>query len=301
MCGLLAFVLGATAHAEDRRLAGDEPELWGLTTDDAFVYWGAGGKLRKVAKTGGEPSTVVPAPGIIEVAAAGPNLYFTTRSGLVRRVAKKGGKVKTLVTEQYAPGPIYGDKSGVYWADHGDVARRSNAAVHRLDLAGHMTTLVASLRGPIYLAIDDAYVYWTSAAPGEIMKVAKTGGDSVTVAFGQQLNGPLAVDDAYVYWTSPGERSKFPEGLVMRVKKTGGAPEVVARDPHGASTIAVDGAFVYWANADGVMAAPKQAAATAVPVSTQASAKQLALDATAIYWTAIDRGLIMSAAKPAAR
>lgn len=67
---------------------------------------------------------------------------------------------------------------------------------------------------PRALAVDDTYVYWTSAA-GTVLRAPKDGGAVETIASDQDEPEALAIDGKHVFWLNAGD------GSVMRGKKDG--------------------------------------------------------------------------------
>ena len=95
----------------------------------------------------------------------------------------------------------------------------------------------------------------------------------------------LVADDTHLYWIA-GQ-------TIGRVAKIGGTAQVLATPP-GLADIAVDGTHVYWvANGMGgtgiVARTPKDGTgAVEILVTNQRQPSRLAVDDTAIYWTALD-------------
>jgi hypothetical protein len=125
------------------------------------------------------------------------------------------------------------------------------------------------------LAVDQGAVFWTDAANGTVMKVAKSGGTPIMLADGQAAPSSIAVDACHVYWANP------LGAAVMRVRKSGGMPELVSQADEPKNLVLDDG-NVYWLETGGkIQKAPKAGGAKTLAVATPAS--QFALDGTDVY------------------
>jgi len=84
--------------------------------------------------------------------------------------------------------------------------------------AGPPIELATGKSGSGAISVDDNFVYW--AEPFDIMRVAKTGGETTTVLadFDGGVPVGIAVDETDVYWGTQGGAYR-PEGLIMRVSK----------------------------------------------------------------------------------
>ncbi len=111
-------------------------------------------------------------------------------------------------------------------------------------------TVVASNQGdPHQLALDQTHVYWTNAADGAVMRVARTPDAGApeklcTVGADDQPWG-IAIDREFVYFTA------LQAGTVMKVAKGGGAPVLLAKGQAAPWGIAVDETSVYVTNSAG--------------------------------------------------
>lgn len=65
---------------------------------------------------------------------------------------------------------------------------------------GPATTFAAVAESSRSLAVDEAYVYWASAAPGGVFRAPIGGGATETVAEGLLAPRGVTLDDARVYW-----------------------------------------------------------------------------------------------------
>jgi hypothetical protein len=102
----------------------------------------------------------------------------------------------------------------------------SNGCEEPLATCG-VTTLVASLSGPMGRGVDEGFVYYGSRgtapafADGILYKVPKNGGAPVVLATGLNLPLNLTLDDQRVYWSNGGTETAL--GTIAAIAKTGGA------------------------------------------------------------------------------
>jgi len=149
----------------------------------------------------------------------------------------------------------------------------------------HLTTLAWGQICPWGMAVDATSVYWTDCGDptgGTVQKVSKTGGAIVTLAAGDVLSG-ITVEGSNVYWVARTDQGSG--GAIKSVSVAGGTPMVVAAQSGAPSHIVADASYVYWGdlNGGGVMKAPLGGGA-ATMVAPAASAFQIALGDTAIFW-----------------
>lgn len=94
------------------------------------------------------------------------------------------------------------------------------------------------------LAVDGDSIYWVrTGAAGQVMQLAKSGGEPVELAGLQNQPDDLFVDDTFVYWTT-----RWAGGSLFRCLKAGcaGAPETVLANQQNAGTILGDATSLYW-------------------------------------------------------
>jgi hypothetical protein len=154
--------------------------------------------------------------------------------------------------------------------------------------AGVPTMIVA---GPAKtIALDATHVYWTDSATNGVFKIAKQGGDSITlVPQRTDKEGALAVGPTHVCWTSGSD------GMILRVPIEGGTPVVVASQQFEPSGVAVDAANVYWTTygqwfmagtpKGTVMKASLETGVVTMIADNRTGAGPIAVDATALYWS----------------
>ena len=98
------------------------------------------------------------------------------------------------------------------------------------DKSGSLVAAKCDQPGPMRLAMDSEFVYWTDFRGGQVLR-APVGGGAIKVLASQQA-GPcgITVDSSTVYWTNN------TGGSVMSVPKSGGPPsELSVRQDHPAA------------------------------------------------------------------
>ena len=167
--------------------------------------------------------------------------------------------------------------SHLYWTSYDGAFYYVNAGPIA---GGPVTTVTALLQTANYVAVDDAYAYWSDSQDRSIRRVPLSGGLSTTLA--ADLGNPqgIAVDLTHVYWAD------FQAGTINAVPLTGGSVTTLVPGQDGALGLAVDGSHLYWSTSAGAI---KQAPLTGGSVTTtlvtgQSGPSGVAVDANNIYW-----------------
>ncbi|MHB8524454.1 MAG: Calx-beta domain-containing protein, partial [Limisphaerales bacterium] len=238
------------------------------TKVSSLVVWlvGAGGALAIHAAT--SPCDCADAilysanAGYSQMAVDDAFVYFADNHGKIEKISKQGGAVTTLAT---FPGDrvITGltvDSNTVYFGAVGTLTQfgytaniGTIAAVSKN--GGLITTLTTAATNVVFMAVDDAYVYWDSyghfdspgsfpQADGFIARVPKGGGAVEVIASNLQTSDGFALDGGDLYY---GETSYVsgaaPSGAVKRVAKTGGVATLIYSGVGG--YVATDADYVY--------------------------------------------------------
>jgi hypothetical protein len=250
--------------------------------------------VMKVPIGGGAPTTLASGPssaGLFVSASItldSTNVYWAFEGdGTLIEVPLGGGTPTTLASGRALPFGIAVTSATVYWTDFYGVQTTSLSSP-----AGTVTSLVMGGAVRTNLAIDATSVYWATQSYGQsgtdsVFKVSHGGGLVTTLASGQNYPEGVAVDTTNVYWTSGGtEARNFSDGAVSKVPIGGGDVVTLASGLFEPSGIAVDERNVYWASArDGtIRKVPIDGGAT-VTLATGQGARNVAVDATSVYWT----------------
>jgi hypothetical protein len=145
------------------------------------------------------------------------NVYWAT-DNVIMKVSKSGGPPIVLASGLCNPPDIAVDSSNVYWTEQCNLTCAdddSNCAVGTVMSVpidgGPMTTIASGQAGPLWIAVDETSVYWTTTGcaygspDGTVMKAPRTGGGTpVTLASGEEGPTALAVDETSVYWIDQG-------------------------------------------------------------------------------------------------
>ena len=196
-----------------------------------------------------------------DVAATFSGVYWTTwgadgsgNGGMIVSATTNGGDATVLVSGETQPQQIAADTQNLYWLDAGQGLRAlplragsqpytivapaeagpfgfavddTNAyyttasGVWRVSLAGGAPTKLAADTPDAAIAVDQTYVYWVDHTPGQLQRVAKTGGGVTLLAkddmsFGSTGAGGLLADGTNAYWLSTGE------GVIWSMPSAGG-------------------------------------------------------------------------------
>jgi hypothetical protein len=102
------------------------------------------------------------------------------------------------------------------------------------------------------VALTAKAVYWTTG--GDVMSAPLDGGTAVPVAVAQNVPGAMAIDSQSLYWVNVGSvyypvdpvESPGHNGSIVSVPLAGGTPRVLASDQDSPLAIAVDDTAIYW-------------------------------------------------------
>jgi hypothetical protein len=215
-------------------LAGGAPVLlasyeeWPLAVavDATHVYWttGVGVPGDHVLRTplAGGPAEPIASgqTGASDLAVDAANVYWVTcGDGTVMKAPLAGGEPVTLATESTCLQSLAIDAANVYWTG------LDLGAIMTVPIEGGAPVVLAE--NPSYgtecLAIDETYVYWATYTrnvgpenhdpDGELRRVAKAGGEVVTLAIGLNAPHDLVVDATSIYWVD------YVTGTINRLDK----------------------------------------------------------------------------------
>jgi hypothetical protein len=213
------------------------------------------GAVLRLSKLGGLPVPLAVgqyAPQGIAVDAA--SVYYTAGPAVLA-IDKLGGVPLTLALGQ-TPAPIAVDTYSVYYGDATPLSGAQTIDV--VSKLGGVPFVLASKAQPIALAVDTDFVYWRNFWDGTLVRLAKAGGKPATLVTGIGGFGSIAVDRAYVYYTTATAVMAVPigGGAQKTVATTATFAQHLAVDDHRVyfttqSTTATDGSD----DADGLVVA----------------------------------------------
>jgi hypothetical protein len=273
----------------------------GLGADTENLYWREGfigpgpkGALKKMAFSGGEPSTVAEDLGT-DGSSVGPfavhaGYAILSETGVypayqLVAVPLDGEATRILATLPARARSIVGVGEDVYWVDE--------SALRSVPLAGgEVTTLLQSLESPVDLAAMNDTLIWTESvccAHGRKGRVRRLdiGGEVVTLAEGLDDPGAIAAGDGLLYWVEGGPIGEIEGfGRIAAVPVQGGSISDLAA---GCSTtlpiVATDGTAVYYVDRFRVEKVPLEGG---TPVSVGAAdfyIMGMATDGERVYWS----------------
>ena len=152
------------------------------------------------------------------------------------RVPREGGVAETIATSEgsgQSGMPLAVDAQHVYWA-------AAHTRLTRARKDGSDPVLLADEPlGMGRVALDEAWVFWTSGAARSVAAVPKAGGERQLQAFVfERWPLHIAVDATHVYWSNT-------SGPLSRTPKGGGESVVIA-EVRDTSQLIVDGDAIYW-------------------------------------------------------
>jgi hypothetical protein len=255
------------ARSGTRILVTASDEVQQPSTPQATVYWFVDATVATVSTSGDAPFRLDTRDVEVRGAGADAMWFYWLESGRVSRI-----RPEELPLDRLVKMPVAGGATSVVARDLGRVlgfavdatsayvatlATGGRGRVLRLPLAGGASTVVASdLAWPdeqTTLALDDAYLYWTSG--DRLVRVDKSAAGAATAtvvsAFVPSRVGDesaYSLDDTYVYWTS--------KTGVQRARKDGSAPPellVPAAPAEPPRAIAVDATNVFFTSGSAVL------------------------------------------------
>jgi hypothetical protein len=223
------------------------PIALAVGTDD--VFWVDADSLESVPRSGGAPSTVVPAmDSPVSLVVANDVLVWTEsaccahgQKGRLMSVPTGGGAVTLLKDELNAPGrlSVVGDE--LWWLEGGPIGQTEGFAriAAMPQGGGSVRTMGSGSSAPLPPFIsDDTHLYFVDRFT--IKRVPLQGGWPEVLAIADFSVRGLATDGAFVFW------SEDPASTVKRVSVNGGTPLVLAFGSGPAGPLVVDQDSVFW-------------------------------------------------------
>ncbi len=277
---------------------------WGLALDVDNVYWtdNQAGTVMKTSKLGGAATQLTTTPKPLELAIDSTSLYWTSQGGPVVAMALAGGGLTTLASFSAGTYGIAVDPEWVYFT----TTAPFDGEVVKVAHDGSGQAVLASGEGnPVAVATTGSAIYWANQQPsfnamtqqqGDIIgTVPIDGGATITIASGQYGATNLALDSDFVYWDISGV-------ALYKASLDGGTAENLGRSCGG--SVAVDATGVYCAGSGVITRMPLGGGeATTVASYSQYTmglatfSRDIALDATSVYWTVPYYGLVLKVAK----
>lgn len=131
-----------------------------------------------------------------------------------------------------------------------------------------------------YVAIDDAYVYWTDPVAGNVMRSSRTTPMPFKLAVGENAPHSVFIDGDTLLWTTAG-------GELVRANKDGSGRKVIAGGLGSPTHLAAGGgaAFVTDTAAASVTRIALDTGAKVVIATGQPDAHGIIADGSTLYWT----------------
>jgi hypothetical protein len=186
----------------------------GLSASGTVVAWAnaSSGQIL-IRNVGDAAATPLPTAEVAPqyVMLDGATIFWTTcgascTPGSTGQLRKSSNVLVTLI-EKSAPGMITQDATSLYFTDH-----TPQGSVISLDKNGGAPVVLASQQpGPIGVAVDATHAYWTCEGDGSVRRRPLAGGETETIASGQQKPWTLVGTDVALYWVNASD-----DGAVMK-------------------------------------------------------------------------------------
>ncbi len=153
---------------------------------------------------------------------------------------------------------------------------------------GPPRVLANKLDVPGSLAVDATHVYWTTRT--RVMRVARQGGQVVSLATGQSFPSAVGVNSSHAFWIA----ANSPSGgsSLLTAPRAGGTPKRLASWTHhlgdrsgGPARLAVDGARLFWPAWRKLMTMTVGQSAAVVSTEAKLSVLAVDMDSTWVYWS----------------
>ncbi len=287
----------AECLAGEKKCMGITEQMCGEFDADSCFDWGPGVPCPSGELCDGDRCTAAFALTVTK-AGSGSGIVTSSPSGIVCGASCTANYVAgTMVTLSASPNP---NASFVGWSGGG--CSGVGTCVVDLSSATHVTATFAGMCtcAPEFLAastdvqdvvLDDTHVYWSDYVSDRILRRAKAGGPTETVAAADNnveswYVASLAVDSTHVYWTSQ-------VGMMRRLKNGTGPIAALGEVSNRSMAIAVDSTHVYWTTnvvifgnwRGDVRRRAKAGGADEVIATTEAGPLSLALDSSHVYWS----------------
>ncbi len=236
-----------------------------IAVDETYVFFSAGGDVRRVAKSGGAATTLATGQTPSDMAVDGVRIYWTNvgnpiGQSSVASVPKDGGATTVLAAMPYLHGMAV-DESYAYFTQGGSPSEPG--AVWKVPVGGGPPTPVFT--GDFgWWAVSSYGPYLGALNRGQatVWRVDKaTGARAMLGQLGDAGSEPMdiAIDAADAFTAAAGYQSSEGSGDIRRFSLAGGPPAILADRQDKTQRLAVDAQCAYWTNyyTGDVMKGPK--------------------------------------------
>ena len=270
----------------------------------------------------GLPTNLVPSDGSSSVS-VNPVLTWSPSAGATAYQVAFGttnppGAAATTPINSYTPGRLSGNTAYYWKVTATNSSGSTSSSVTSFTTATSPVSgsvLVSGLSNPRFIAADATSIYWSEFG-GLIRKVAKSGGNPITLYASPFNPSGIAVDDTNVYFGdglslraipknggnsvvlaaySPSQvaldtnnvyGTDYTAGAIRKVSKVGGTLITLATGSSSPSGIATDGANVYWSEQSwpGVVRQVSVNGGNPTILGYNVNNNGIAIDAASVYW-----------------
>jgi hypothetical protein len=191
---------GADAHAI---VTGEASPLAGIEADAQFVYWTAGGSLRRAAASDGANATTIATVGggCLKWMVPGTLLAADPNAGDIWAVNASTGAKTTVTTASTTPWGVAAVAFNDFFYSNYTAGRirRSDAG-----LTDPNPIIVQGQSGPRCIVTDKTSLWWANRDSGNLVTAPTSGANPQTIVSGQTMISGLALDASFLYWTWQG-------------------------------------------------------------------------------------------------
>jgi hypothetical protein len=236
--------------------------------------WEGGGRIAKMATSGGTISTVMSGIAYGRSPFTADDSYIYVGDGrTLEKIPIEGGLAEQLAVATDFITNVVTDGAFVYWAEAHAIRKVSVNGGAAVDLS--MPTLVGEIL--TYVTVENGMAYWIEEtnSVGAIKKVSVNGGPVETILSGQSGLSQLVADQNNVY---------FLQGPnLMKMSVNGGPLTTMAFEFFGLS-FTQDLTHLYWTSFGGVFSVNKITGNQKTYVTSGESRGGLTVDDSSVYW-----------------
>ncbi|MFO0678180.1 MAG: hypothetical protein U0169_16715 [Polyangiaceae bacterium] len=276
--------------------------LGSIHADSENVYWTDAGQLFMSNKTGNVVTklALTGATSAKVIASDDKAVYFyDTDNATFGRTSRTEVATTTLFAAPKFRGAFKTFREDMYWAERSETSSEDRILTGTTK-GGEVSLAAMSPTTVREMAVDAKHVYWTTV-DGRVLRSSRFGGCATsqcveTIARDQAGAGSVTVDSTHVYWAN--EKT----GVVVRANKETLAMEAFVSGRGKPGNLTVDYGGVYFTvegtNGRTEIAKGLLSGDGVIVLGTSAHpVGNIAVDATAIYWTDRTDGVIHKLAK----
>lgn len=187
-------------------LAGEAVPLAGLELRADYVFWTAGGQLRRTpADRDGAIDSLGDMPNVACVHFGNARILSTVpEAGIIYSTGIDGGTGPLVNGQPNIWGVDSNTPDATFFTTYDPTAGAIGTKILGVPQDAGFTTLYTGQRGPRCMAVDEREIFWANRESGEIVRGTFEGAPTVVLASGQTAANGISFQAPYLYWTWAG-------------------------------------------------------------------------------------------------